>query len=91
MVVSAKLDVETITITKLQGLVFAGRDGYRSPDTRVSLLRERVFHTVQTCFPADPIVAVEGDPKPRLEVVADMSFKGADMPDCALICATMRK
>jgi hypothetical protein len=45
-------------------------------DAGVRLLGERILHTVHSRFPTEAEIAVERDPEPRLEIVAQMAFKG---------------
>jgi hypothetical protein len=45
-------------------------------DAGVRLFGERILHTVHSCFPPEPEIAVDRGPEPRFEIVAQVPFNG---------------
>ena len=58
--------------------MLAHRDRGRHSDAGTPLKGQRISDTVQTCCATEPIIAVERKPKPRLDIVAQMTFEGAN-------------
>jgi len=77
LVVASIPDIGAVAITKFQRLVFCNSNCTGTPEARVLLSGERVFDTSHARSPSNPEIAVQRDPDPRLEVVAQVSFKGS--------------
>ena len=78
LVVAAVPYVGSIAVAEFQRLVFADRNRDGAAEAGIRLPRERVLDAAHSCFSAEPEIPVERGPQPRLEAVAQVSFKGAD-------------
>jgi len=76
------LDIRTIVVTDLDRLMLSHRDGHRTADTGILKLRSRVFDSVQTSLATEPKIAIEGSPKSRPNVIAQMPFECANRRLC---------
>src|SRR5271157_4084211 len=76
LVVPSILNIGPSAVGEFQRLVLGDGDRDGAPDAGARQICERVLYTVHTCCPAEPEIAVERSPHPRLEVVAQVPFKG---------------
>src|SRR4029077_2431085 len=52
--------------------------GRSQTDARIPLKGAWVCYAIQRCGASKPIIAIQGDPKPRLEIIAYVHFESAD-------------
>src|SRR5579862_304367 len=78
LIVATEADVGAIAIAKFQRLVLGDADGSGGADARVRLFGNRVFNAIDARDSSEPIIAVEGDPVARLEVVTQVAFESSD-------------
>ena len=78
LVIPTVPDVGTVAVAELQRLVPADPYGDGSSDAGVFLLGAGVLDAIQTGLAAQPEIPVKRSPKPRLHIVAQVSFKCAN-------------
>src|SRR5207253_8197871 len=78
LIVSAETHVGAVGVTEFYRLVFREGQGGRYADARAGLARGKILYPAQAGGTAEPEIAVQGEPKPWLEIVAQMALEGAD-------------
>ena len=78
MIVSTEAHIGAVGITDFYGLVFPEGQRGRYANARAGLASSEILYPAEAGGTAEPEIAVQGDPKPWLEIVTEMAFKGAD-------------
>ncbi len=78
MVIPADAHNSSVAIAEFQRLMFVQRDRSSDAEARVGLERPHSDRSVSIDFPAIPIVGIEREPEPRLEVVAEMTLDSGE-------------
>jgi hypothetical protein len=77
-IASAVPDIRAVTITELQGLMLAHRNRSSETYARIPLHRAWVWYTIHAGDATEPIIAIQRDPQPRLEIITEMALEGTN-------------
>ena len=78
LVVSPQPDESSIAVTELHRVVLAERNRDRPSDPGVRLIGTGGLSAIKNGIAAVPEIAIEGDPKAWLYIVAQVPFEGSD-------------